>query len=39
MILRRRALLQSLAGLGAAFALPPGLVLAQASEPFSFETL
>lgn len=39
MILRRRALLQSLAGFGAAFALPPGLALAQEGEPFSFETV
>ncbi len=39
MILRRRALLQSLAGVGAAFALPPGLALAQEGETFSFETI
>lgn len=39
MIPRRRAVLQGLAGLGAAFALPPGLALAQEGEAFSFETV
>ena len=39
MNLRRRAVLQGLSGLGAAFALPPGLALAQDGETFSFDTL